>query len=168
MLMEKKTVYRLNELIPFCELPLNAIITKEGNNYYFHDMVIPFMNNKVASQYCSIETIYVPKYALGTKCLVQLKYSDNPNSFDICTIHEFNGKSGKYTIKYNRRSISDISEDQLKPLEEYYFLSSSGIVQRDYLYRDIETENWRKKVGNFFLDKEACKAYRERLLNGQS
>lgn len=57
-----------------------------------------------------------------------------------------------YNVKYgDRKSI--IKYDILKLAKEYYFLSSTGKIQKDFLGRDIELENFRKKANNFFSEK---------------
>lgn len=57
-----------------------------------------------------------------------------------------------YNVKYGDRK-SMIKYDTLKLAKEYYFLSSTGKIQKDFLGRDIELENFRKKDNNFFSEK---------------
>lgn len=162
--MRLKTVFMLSKQIPFCSILPGATIVKVGDIYYHDGAYIPFMTDSLVDQYCLKKEVYVPEYSLGSNCVVQIG-----SNFYGCLICSFNEISGKYTVKYKANGESkweyDVPEDRLKHFEEYYFLSSSGIVQRDYLYRDIETENWRKKVGNFFLDKKDCQAYKESIIN---
>ena len=49
-----------------------------------------------------------------------------------------------YYINFNNATI----------IETYYFISSSGKVQRDFVGRDMFAEKFRKVNNNFFENKE--------------
>lgn len=67
-----------------------------------------------------------------------------------------------YVVKNGCNSIHSIHFDDATIENVYYFISSSGKVQREVVGRDGLSDNFRKKTNNYFENKEdAVKKLRE-------
>lgn len=163
---EKEFAYKVIKNIPFSTINVNSIIKKIGNEYIYNGMVIPFFNDKIASYYCVPVEIHI-RYIENEKLVLFLNSSNQ--ELENGKIVDFDEFSGKYKVQYKVSKIRSNSKwldikDIIIP-KEYYFLSSKGVVQKDFTYRDVDADKWRKAVGNFFEDKKDCQAYRQRIID---
>lgn len=166
--MEKpltKTVYRLNKIVPYVGLPMFSILeVNERGIIEFNKKELPFLNESFLSLYCETVLRFLRKYENNT---VLAYYNNDTRTYDIVTIVDYNENTGKYRIKCKkwRNNTKLVKVDELFEPEKYYFVSSAGRVQTDFTYRDIEVEEYRKKMNNFFKTKEECEQHRIKLLN---
>ena len=96
---------------------------------------------------------------LFTKCVMNLYpigsiISDKTDSNKSGEVLYYNMEDKLYVIKNGNGNHLKIRFDNAIVRETYYFISSSGKVQRDYVGRDGFTENFRKKTNNYFVTKE--------------
>ena len=63
-------------------------------------------------------------------------------------------EENKYVIESNSGNNFSIHFDNAVIVEAYYFISSSGKVQKDIVGRDKSVETFRKATNNYFENKE--------------
>ena len=63
-------------------------------------------------------------------------------------------ESNKYVIKNSIGSTLSIHFDNAIVQDTYYFISSSGKIQKDIVGRDTMVEQFRKNTNNYFENKE--------------
>jgi len=116
---------------------------EDNNNLYYlvdgKKVVVPFIYKKDLFSKCVL-SLYPIGAVISDKNNVnaygEVVYYDMENNLYVIN----NGNK----IRFNNAIIR----------ETYYFISSSGKVQRDYVGRDGFTENFRKKTNNYFETKE--------------
>lgn len=74
-------------------------------------------------------------------------------------------KNGARKDKW-RKECCNVCEKDIKICEYYWFLDSKGIVNRAFLGLQSFADEWRKRIGNYFMDKESARAYKEKILCG--
>ena len=118
---------------------------KENNNFYciIDDIhcVVPIVYNK---DFFLKKTISL--YPIGTTIA-------NKNYTIIGKITHYKIEDKVYVIEKGSNRLY-ISFDNAISVEIYYFISSSGKVQQDYVGRDDFADSFRKKNNNFFENKE--------------
>lgn len=118
---------------------------KENNNFYciidnVH-CVVPIVYNK---DFFLKKTISL--YPIGTIIA-------NKNYAIIGKITNYIIEDKVYVIEKGSNSFY-VSFDSAVSVDIYYFISSSGKVQQDYVGRDKFADSFRKKNNNFFENKE--------------
>lgn len=118
---------------------------KENNNFYCiiddTHCVVPIVYNK---NFFLKKTISL--YPIGTTI------ADKKNTI-IGEITHYKIEENVYAIKRGSTEFY-IPFDSAIVIDIYYFISSSGKVQQDYVGRDKFADSFRKKNNNFFEDKE--------------
>lgn len=158
--------YKVTKIIPFTSFTPGCIIYKENDSYICNGHEIPFFNETIVDNYCIEIEIY--KQEISTSTLILFPKSSRGVELERGSVIDFDEYSGKYKIQYkskNRTYTKWIDFEDIVMPKEYYFLSSKGIVQKDFTYRDEEVDKWRKAVGNFFEDKKDCQAYRQKIID---
>lgn len=158
--------YEIIKEIPFSSLKYYSIIKEIDGKFYYKQMEIPFFNEKIVREYCKPIQIYEQEIKLHS--IVLFKKTKSTRELTKASVIDFNELTNKYKIEYkeqNKKKEKWINSNEITIPEKYYFLSSKGIVQDDYTYRDEQAEHWRKITGNYFLNKEDCQKYREKLIN---
>ena len=155
MAVEKVEIsfYRMNQ-----SEVVNSIFTQSARNtFYFFDndaknlyyilnrkkMFLPF---KMTKALFSKRTITL--YPIGTEI------TDKTNNDRIGVIESYDLDYNRYEIKNKNNFVYYINFNNATIIETYYFISSSGKVQRDYVGRDMFVEKFRKANNNFFENKE--------------
>ena len=147
------TYYRMNcnDIISnvFTKNAREKIYFREENKLYYlitgKKIYMPFTYNKDLFTKCVMDL-----YPIGT--IISDKTDANKSGEILYYIIE----SNKYVIKtncFNHINIS-ISFDNAIVIDYYYFISSSGKVQRDIVGRDLNVDTFRKKANNYFETKE--------------
>lgn len=120
---------------------------EDNNNLYYilngKKVVVPFIYRKDLFSKCVLSL-----YPIGAVI------SDKNNVNALGEVVYYNMENNLYVIKNGNGSHLKICFDNAIVRETYYFISSSGKVQRDYVGRDVFTENFRKKTNNYFKTKE--------------
>lgn len=161
--------YKVVKEIPFSTIAVGSYIKKKGDAFFINGANVPFFTDAVVKAYCIEVEIYKREFELNTNILFHKTLGDDKLEHGV--IIQFNEYTGLYQIQYKTKgSYKRIYTKWLKPEEiiipkEYYFLSSKGIVQNDFTYRDEEVDKWRKAVGNFFEAKKDCQAYRQKIID---
>ena len=155
MAVEKVEIsfYRMNQ-----SEVVNTIFTQAARNtFYFFDedtknlyyilnrkkIFLPF---KMTKALFSKRTITL--YPIGTEI------TDKTNNDRIGVIESYDLDYNRYEIKTKNNFVYYINFNNATIIETYYFISSSGKVQRDYVGRDMFAEKFRKANNNFFENKE--------------
>ena len=89
-------------------------------------------------------------YPIGTEI------TDKTNNDRIGVIESYDLDYNRYEIKTKSNFVYYINFNNATIIETYYFISSSGKVQRDYVGRDLFAEKFRKANNNFFENKEVA------------
>lgn len=153
----------------FQQLPLVLLSKKKGDVFFINGANVPFFTDAIVKVYCTEVEIYKRELELNTNVLFYKTLGDDKLEHGV--IIDFNEYTCLYQIQYKTKgSYKRTYTKWLKPEEiiipkEYYFLSSKGVVQSDFTYRDEEVDKWRKAVGNFFEDKKDCQAYRQKIID---
>jgi hypothetical protein len=157
MAVEKVEIsfYRMNQ-----SEVVNSMFTQNARNtFYFFDedtknlyyilnrkkMFLPF---KMTKALFSKRTITL--YPIGTEI------TDKTNNDRIGVIESYDLDYNRYEIKTKNNFVYYINFNNATIIETYYFISSSGKVQRDYVGRDNYVELFRKANNNFFEDKSSA------------
>ena len=161
--------YKIVKPIPFSTIAVGSVVSKKDNAFFINGVNVPFFTDAIAKTYCIEVKIYKRELALGAVVLFIKTASSDKLEHGV--IVQFDEYSGLYQVQYRTKgSIRSYTKwltlDEIIVPQEYYFLSSKGIVQRDVTYRDEEVDKWRKAVGNFFENKEECQAYRQKIIDG--
>ena len=118
---------------------------KENSNFYCiidnTHCVVPIVYNK---DFFLKKTISL--YPIGTTI------ADKKNTINGKITH-YRIEDKVYAIKRGSTEFY-IPFDSAVSIEIYYFISSSGKVQQDYVGRDKFADSFRKRNNNFFEDKE--------------
>lgn len=155
------TYYRMhyNDIIGnvFTKDARGRIYFRNTNNnklcYYDNgnEVVMPFTYNKDL-----FATYEINLYPIGTHI------ADNRNKNVHGEIIYYIMERNLYVVKNGCNSMHSIHFDDAIIENVYYFISSSGKVQREVVGRDGLSDNFRKKTNNYFEDKEdAVKKLRE-------
>lgn len=155
------TYYRMhyNDIIGnvFTKDARGRIYFRNTNNnklcYYDNgnEVVMPFTYNKDL-----FATYEINLYPIGTH--IAHNRNNNVHGEIIYYIMERN----LYVVKKDCNNIHSIHFDDAIIENVYYFISSSGKVQREVVGRDSLSDNFRKKTNNYFENKEdAVKKLRE-------
>jgi len=151
------TYYRMN-----CNDIISNVFTKNAREkIYFREE----NKNGTANELYYLITgkkIYMPfiyNKNLFTKCVMNLYpigsiISDKTDSNKSGEVLYYIMESNKYVVRNGCSNIISIYFDNAIVIDYYYFISSSGKVQRDIVGRDGFTENFRKKTNNYFETKE--------------
>ena len=120
---------------------------EDNNNLYY------ILNGK------KVVVPFIYKRDLFTKCVMNLYpigavISDKNNVNALGEVVYYNMENNLYVVKNCSNNHLKIHFDNAVVRDMYYFISSSGKVQRDYVGRDGLTENFRKKTNNYFETKE--------------
>lgn len=158
--------FKIIKAISFTNLFPNMVIITNNGKYYCNNVEIPFFNEKLINEYCIEVEIF--ERTIDYNQEVYFPKTTGGVEFQKGKIINFNEFTGEYQVQYSKGiynynkwlRINDIIIPQ-----KYYFLSSKGIVQSDYTYRDEKVDKWRKAVGNFFEDKKDCQAYRQKIID---
>lgn len=157
------TYYRMtyNNLIAslFTATAMKRIYFTDGNNkslYYLDNgkkVVMPFVHKKELFIKCMLSL-----YPIGANI------SDKRNITNSGTIVYYEMEENRYAVKTNNGSILHIHFDNAVTIETYYFISSTGKIQKDVVGRDIIVERFRKATNNYFENKEEAEKKRKELL----
>lgn len=143
--------YQFVQDVPYTTFYKDEFIEYRDNNFIYNKAIIPNMLKKFLLEnpmiLKRINTLPIGSTVSGCGTIVEIV----PNNAN---------KTLYYIVKYDDKK-STIRYDTLKLAKEYYFISSTGKIQKDFLGRDIELENFRKKANNFFSEKNhaAIKLY---------
>ena len=151
------TYYRMN-----CNDIICNVFTKSAREkIYFRE---ENKNGSTKELYYLItgKKIYMPfiyNNDLFTKCVKNLYpigsiISDKTDANKSGEVLYYIMESNKYVVRNGCCNIISIYFDNAIVTNYYYFISSSGKVQRDIVGRDGFTENFRKKTNNYFETKE--------------
>lgn len=157
------TVYKIIWPIPFSSLQVGTLIYPDGSYYQINGRRIPFMTPELINQYCEPVTIHKQIFNNGTyvACAIDTNYK-------LGTIIGFSEEDGTYLIKLCQGGKELwLTTFDFVLAEKYYFLSSKGIVQETWSLLKPEADSWRRLIGNYFKTKEACKEYRNKLIQGK-
>ena len=120
---------------------------EENNNLYYlvdgKKVIVPFIYKKDLFSKCVLSL-----YPIGAVI------SDKNNVNALGEVVYYNMENNVYVVKNGSNNHLKIHFDNAIVRDMYYFISSSGKVQRDYVGRDGFTENFRKKTNNYFKTKE--------------
>ena len=155
--------YKVILPIKFTIFKRDDIITKNNGKFYFNNELIPWLVDEVLGRYCRKLDSYKRQIENGRLVVIKLKYDNDVKG----KVEDFDEENGLYKVTYTLKSRKHsrwFAIDELAVSTKYYFLSSKGIIQDDYTYRDEQVERWRKLVGNFFQTKEECERYRNELI----
>lgn len=155
--------YKITSPIKFTTFKCNDIIKKIDGKFYYNDEIVPCLTEEALINHSTKTTLYERQFENGRLVVIKLK-SDNDVKGKV---EDFDEENGLYKITYIfkfRKHSGWFAIDELAVSTKYYFLSSKGIIQDDYTYRDEQVERWRKLVGNFFQTKEECERYRNELI----
>jgi hypothetical protein len=108
-----------------------------------NEVVMPFTYNKDLFSKCEINL-----YPIGAH--IADKRNNNVHGEIVYYIMEGN----LYVVKNGCNSMHSIHFDDSIIENVYYFISSSGKVQREVVGRDGLSDNFRKKTNNYFENKE--------------
>jgi len=117
-----------------------------NNLYYLVDgkkVVVPFIYKKDLFSKCVLSL-----YPIGAVI------SDKNNVNAYGEVVYYNMENNVYVIKNSNDKHLKIHFDNAIIRETYYFISSMGKVQRDFVGRDANTEKFRKATNNYFETKE--------------
>lgn len=147
------TFYRMhyNDLIAslFTRLAREKIYFRDENNnnlYYILDgkkVLVPFIYKKELFSKCIMAL-----YPIGA----DISDKNNVNANGEVVYYQM--ENNTYVVKNNNGKQLKIHFDNAIVRDMYYFISSSGKVQRDFVGRDNYVEKFRKVNNNFFEDKE--------------
>ena len=147
------TFYRMhyNDLIAslFTKLAREKIYFRDENNnnlYYILDgkkVLVPFIYKKELFSKCIMAL-----YPIGA----DISDKNNVNANGEVVYYQM--VNNTYVVKNNNGKQLKIHFDNAIVRDMYYFISSSGKVQRDFVGRDNYVEKFRKVNNNFFEDKE--------------
>ena len=147
------TFYRMhyNDLIAslFTKLAREKIYFRDENNnnlYYILDgkkVLVPFIYKKELFSKCIMAL-----YPIGA----DISDKNNVNANGEVVYYQM--ENNTYVVKNNNGKQLKIHFDNAIVRDMYYFISSSGKVQRDFVGRDNYVEKFRKVNNNFFEDKE--------------
>lgn len=106
--------------------------------------------------------VFVPfnyESELFSKCVLALYpigavISDKNNANSYGEVVYYNMENNMYVIKNGNGSHLKIHFDNAIVRDMYYFISSSGKVQRDIVGRDKMVDNFRMRTNNYFETKE--------------
>lgn len=161
--------YKVVKEIPFSTIAVGSFVRKKDDVFFINGANVPFFTDAIVKVYCTEVEIHKRELELNTNVLFHKTLGDDKLEHGV--IIDFNEYTGLYQIQYKTKgSYKRTYTKWLKPEEiiipkEYYFLSSKGVVQSDFTYRDEEVDKWRKAVGNFFEDKKDCQAYRQKIID---
>lgn len=158
--------YKIIKSLPLTNLNEGAIIKKINNKFYFQSIEIPYLTDELIELYCIPIQIFQQEIPLNQTVYILRASKKNEHVKLKCKIDGFNEMNGQYCVRPEKHNICRwVTKNEIIVPKLYYFLSSKGIIQQDYTYRDEEAEKWRKAIGNFFETKEACKEYKEKILS---
>lgn len=150
--------YKIIKKIPFTTIAVGSYIMVDSDN------VVKHYGKEIPIDFPSIEKEYVepfiPKAQLYKKDSFVVSIAFTLRKEKVGRVISFDDESGTYRIEFLDGYTSYLSEDKLRPLKHYWFIDSKGAIQKDYLYRDVKADEWRKKIGNFFTDINECDTYR--------
>lgn len=155
--MEK---YKIIKKIPLSTLKIGDIIEINGNNITFNGMNVPFDSTSIIKEYAERLNRYKQKYAIGERVV----FIDGSSVSKIAFVISFNELTNNYLLKFANKQEITLHDCHIKKYEEYYFVNSKGIKQKEVLHRDQQADEWRKKIGNFFTDSTECEKYRLSLI----
>lgn len=120
---------------------------EDNNNLYYlvdgKKVVVPFIYKKDLFSKCVLSL-----YPIGAVI------SDKNNVNAYGEVVYYNMENNVYVIKNSNDKHLKIHFDNAIIRETYYFISSMGKVQRDFVGRDANTEKFRKATNNYFETKE--------------
>ena len=147
------TFYRMhyNDLIAslFTKFARERIYFRnEDNNnlYYILDgkkVLVPFIYKRDLFSKCEMNL-----YPIGA----DISDKNNVNANGEVVYYQM--ENNTYVVKNNNGKHLKIHFDNAIVRDIYYFISSSGKVQRDFVGRDMFVEKFRKANNNFFENKE--------------
>jgi hypothetical protein len=147
------TFYRMhyNDLIAslFTKFARERIYFRnEDNNnlYYILDgkkVLVPFIYKRDLFSKCVMNL-----YPIG----VDISDKNNVNANGEVVYYQM--ENNTYVVKNNNGKHLKIHFDNAIVRNMYYFISSSGKVQRDFVGRDLFAEKFRKANNNFFENKD--------------
>lgn len=120
---------------------------EDNNNLYY------ILNGK------KVVVPFIYKRDLFSKCVLSLYdigavISDKNNVNALGEVVYYNMENNLYVVKNCNNNHLKIHFDNAVVRDMYYFISSSGKVQRDYVGRDANTEKFRKSTNNYFEKKD--------------
>ena len=148
-------------MVAFYKMKCNDVVTAVFTTYarykiYFRDEA----NNRLY-YHVNENKVYMP-FIYNKELFVKCERCLYPIGTEIVDAENKNvyGKILYYEIDVNlyivrRGNITNkIPFDKAQAKIPYYFVSSSGKVQTDYVGRDESAENFRKKTNNYFIVKD--------------
>lgn len=143
-----------------------SLFTKDARErIYFTDD-----NNKSLYYLMNGKKVVVPflyRKELFSKCMLALypigAVISDKNNVNACgEVAYYEMENNVYIVKNNNDKHLRIHFDNAIIRDYYYFISSTGNVQRDFVGRDANVERFRKATNNYFENKEeADKKMRE-------
>lgn len=164
--------YKVVKQIPFSTIAIGSFVRKKDDAFFINGANVPFFTDAIVKAYCTEVDIYKRELELNINVLFHKTMGDD--KLEQGVIIDFNEYTGLYQIQYKtkgsykRTYTKWLKQEEIIIIKEYYFLSSKGVVQSDFSYRDEEVDKWRKAVGNFFEDKKDCQAYRQKIIDSFS
>lgn len=141
----------------FTNFARDRIYFTDDNNkslYYLMNgkkVVVPFIHRKELFFKCVLAL-----YPIGAV----ISDKNNVNACGEVVYYEM--ESNVYIVKNNNDKHLRIHFDNAVVIDHYYFISSTGKVQRDFVGRDANVERFRKATNNYYENKEeADKKMRE-------
>lgn len=120
---------------------------EDNNNLYYisngKKIVVPFIYKRDLFSKCVLSL-----YPIGAVI------SDKNNVNAYGEVVYYNMENNVYVIKNGSNNHLNIHFDNAIVREAYYFISSMGKVQRDFVGRDANTEKFRKATYNYFETKD--------------
>lgn len=120
---------------------------EDNNNLYYlvdgKKVVVPFIYKKDLFSKCVLSL-----YPIGAV----ISDKNNVNAFG--EVVYYNMENNLYVIKNSNDKHLNIHFDNAIVREIYYFISSMGKVQRDFVGRDANAEKFRKATNNYFETKD--------------
>lgn len=117
------------------------------------NVLVPFTHRKELFFKCMISL-----YPIGT-IIVDKRNTNNSGEIVFYEIEE-----NRYAVKNGSSNISHIYFDNATIIETYYFISSTGKIQKDVVGRDTSVERFRKATNNYFENKEEAQKKLDELL----